>query len=90
MPTPTTTYDGSLTGDEVIRLIRRLCSQQCYLSLVEAASLLRTTRRQILRWIHDGNLRAYAPQPGKWIVSSRELDNFVKIHQIQIPTDKRA
>lgn len=84
MPTPTTISDGSLTGDEVIKLIRRLTSRQSFLTLAEAAARVSTTRKQILKWIHDEKLRAYAPLPGKFLVSDRELENFVLMKQVQI------
>ena len=89
MPTPTTISDGSLTGDEVIKLVRRLTSRQCFLTLAEAAARVSTTRKQILKWIHDGTLRAYAPLPGKFLVSDRELENFVLVHQVT-PNTQRA
>ena len=82
MPTPTQ-IDRGLTGNEVIDLIRRLSSTPCYLSLADAAARVSTTKKQMLRWIHDGELRAYAPLPGKWLVQDRELNDFVLRHQVQ-------
>ena len=47
-------------------------------TLLEASEYLRRCKRQVLRYVDEGTLRAYQNQyRGKWLFDIRDLDAFV-------------
>ena len=48
-----------------------------FLTLTEAAQVLRCTRRTIYTYLHDGKLKGCKPGGTRWLISQSELDRFM-------------
>ena len=54
------------------------------LTIKDVCSLTQATRRTVLKWIERDGLKAYKVAERLWRIRERELQRFLKTHQIEI------